>query len=60
MTQFIQQLLAYFRLSQKAVCEQSIGKGLYNDYHDYPDDVYGQPIHMHDLKCKHCGKLFRI
>jgi hypothetical protein len=52
--------LARFRLSQDAVCTESRGKGLYDDFHDYPDDVAGAPLHLVDLECKHCGKAFRI
>lgn len=50
--------LAYFRLNNKAICEMSKGRGLYNDYHDYPDDEVGQPFHFIKMKCKRCGKEF--
>lgn len=52
--------LARFRLSQKAVCEESRGRGVYDDFHDYPDSADGLPWHMADLECRHCGKTFRI
>jgi hypothetical protein len=49
--------LARFRLNLKAVCEESIGG---RDYHDYPDDEYGEPLHFTTLCCKRCGKEFSI
>lgn len=52
--------LARFRLSPFAVCEMSRGRGPYDDFHDYPDDERGVPWHLADLKCKRCGKVFRI
>jgi hypothetical protein len=30
------------------------------DYHDYPDDIDGEPCHMTFLTCKRCGKRFLI
>jgi hypothetical protein len=51
--------LARFRLSQKAVCEMSQGCGLFDDYHDYPDDG-GLPCHFVLMRCKFCGKEFMI
>lgn len=53
-----QWFLARFRLSLRAVCEQSKGLGPYEDYHDYPDDVIGTPAHFVLLQCKRCGKNF--
>lgn len=53
-------VLAYFRLSEEAVCAMSRGRGLYNDYHDYPDDEVGTPAHFVVMKCKRCGKEFVI
>ncbi|AWN55051.1 hypothetical protein DK412_28365 [Methylobacterium sp. 17Sr1-1] len=53
-------LLARFRLSQRAICEESAGRGLGDDFHDYPDTADGQPWHLVDLTCRHCGKTFRI
>lgn len=57
--------LAYFRLSQKAVCDMSIPG---DDYHDYPDakdfsseekGVY-YPMHGYVFTCRHCNKEFTI
>lgn len=45
-------------LTEKEICEYS-KKGK-RDYHDYPDDINGEPWHMVDLQCKRCGKLFQI
>ena len=52
--------LARWRLSEWAVCEASRGRSLFDDYHDYPDDVDGQPWHFHEMTCKRCGKHFLI
>lgn len=54
-------LLAYFRLSETQICEQSKGRGEYDDYHDYPDDVenWDYPPFFHQMTCKRCGKKFR-
>lgn len=52
--------MAFFRLSPQAICEMSRGRGLYNDYHDYPDTVDRTPWHFAELECKRCGKKFRI
>jgi hypothetical protein len=54
--------LARFRLSQKAICEESVGLELHDDYHDYPDsDVCGSTAtHFSIYKCRHCGKEFVI
>jgi hypothetical protein len=52
-----QRFLATFRLSMRAVCEQSKG---FRDYHDYPDSAGGEPWHMVSLRCKRCGKEFTI
>lgn len=49
--------LARFRLSDRAVCKLSEGKGLV-DYHDYPDSIEGEPWHFYELTCKRCGKRF--
>lgn len=50
--------LAYFRLSESAVCEMSEGRGMMDDFHDYPDDVIGTPAHFATMVCKRCGKKF--
>jgi hypothetical protein len=52
--------LAYFRMNQSAVCEMSIGRGEWDDFHDYPDDICGLPWHDVRMSCKHCGKRFFI
>jgi len=52
--------LARFRLDMDAVCEMSRGRGLCDDFHDYPDDEYGEPDHFVTLTCKRCGKEFSI
>jgi hypothetical protein len=51
-------LLARFRLSDRAVCEMSRGRGPHEDFHDYEDDVHGLPDHFALLTCKRCGKTF--
>jgi hypothetical protein len=56
----ITRVLAELRLSKRAVCEASQGRGLYDDFHDYPDTVDGFPVHLATLTCKRCGKAFRI
>ena len=48
--------LAKFHLSDAAVCELSAGRGPWEDYHDYPDDIIGTPSHFVELTCKRCGK----
>lgn len=52
--------LAWTRLSERAVCEMSAGRGPHEDYHDYPDDVVGSPVHGLELRCRRCGKGFYI
>jgi hypothetical protein len=59
MRRIILRLLAWLHWSDKAVCEMSKGMGL-ADYHDYPDDVQGEPWHFAELTCKRCGKTFTI
>ena len=51
--------LAFFHLSDTAVCQMSAGRGLC-DFHDYDDDVVGEPAHFITLCCKRCGKSFTI
>ena len=37
----------------------SAGRGLFNDFHNYPDDEHGSFMcHMVTLKCVRCGKEF--
>lgn len=55
-----QWFLAQFRLSESAVCGMSRGRGLTDDYHDYPDSEEGLPWHFHVMTCKRCGKRFTI
>lgn len=50
--------LARLRVSNYAICVMSKGRGMYDDYHDYPDDELGTPSHFVALKCKRCGKEF--
>lgn len=58
----LRRFLAIFRLSQRAVCEESDAR---HDYHDYPDsnehaeDGYGA-IHEYLYTCRHCGARFYI
>ena len=56
---FLMWFLAFFRLNDYAICKMSRGKGMRNDYHDYPDDNQG-PAHFVTLKCRRCGKEFLI
>lgn len=50
-------ILAYFRLSKRAICEASRGK---RDFHDYPDATVKTPMHFHTYQCERCGKEFSI
>lgn len=52
--------LARFRLNLQVVCEESWELGPHDDYHDYYDDVHGEPAHFVLLTCKRCGKQFYI
>lgn len=52
--------LAATRLSKRAVCEMSRGRGLWNDFHDYPDATHPFPLHFREYQCKRCGKTFII
>lgn len=60
MGRLVRILLAYFRLSNAAICEMSIGLDANHDFHDYPDDVDGGAYHFMPLHCKRCGKRFYI
>ena len=51
---------ARFRLALELVCEMSKGRGLHDDFHDYPDSEHGEPWHFIVMKCKRCGKEFTI
>ena len=61
---FLQKLWRRFqarlRLNLRVVCEESRGMGPHDDYHDYPDDIHGQPAHFVPLTCKRCGKEFYL
>lgn len=53
--------LARFRLSESAVCEMSKGRGLHDDFHNYPDSTNGGlPWLFYEHECKRCGKKFTI
>lgn len=54
--------LAWTRLSAWAVCEMSAERGVYDDFHDYPDARDGEryPMHGHTYNCRRCGKEFCI
>lgn len=51
---------AYWRLDLELVCKMSQGKGISDDYHDYPDSTYGLPTHFVAHTCARCGKKFVI
>lgn len=51
--------LAYFRLSEDAVCDVSLRLGQI-DLHDYRDGLDGEPWHFHVHTCRRCGKQFTI
>ena len=53
-------LSAYFRWDLDAVCELSKGRGLADDFHDYPDSTLGEPAHFYTHICKRCDKSFTI
>jgi hypothetical protein len=56
--------LAFFRLSKKAVCEESNSlerpEADYHDYHDATDGDDGWPCHGYEYTCRRCGKKFTI
>lgn len=52
--------LAYFRLDLGAVCEMSRGRGMSDDFHDYPDSWTPEPWHMYTHHCRRCQKAFLI
>jgi hypothetical protein len=51
---------ARFRLDLESVCQMSRGRGIANDYHDYPDSTVPEPWHFYTHTCKRCGKQFTI
>lgn len=60
MKKFFKWLIAMLRLNSRIVCEMSQNKGLYDDYHDWPDSIENYPYHFMQLTCKRCGKKFII
>ena len=52
--------LANMRFDKQVVCQMSVGRGLYDDYHDYPDSDDDAPMHFHTYTCRRCGKEFGI
>jgi hypothetical protein len=53
--------LAFFHLSDSAVCEMSKGANLWGGYHDYRDGCKIEtPQHFYTYTCKRCGKKFLI
>lgn len=52
--------IAFFRLNKRIVCEESVGRGLHNDFHDYMDTEDQYPAHFTTLTCARCGKDFTI
>lgn len=52
--------LAWHRWNLDLVCELSKGRGMHDDYHDYPDSTVGEPWHMYTHTCKRCRKEFSI
>ena len=57
MKEKLKKFFGRWTMTPEEICEFSKGP---KDYHDYPDDIHGQPFHMVDLKCKRCGKKFQI
>ena len=55
----VREIVALLHLNDRIVCEESANMG-HCDFHDYQDDVVGEPWHMILLKCKRCGKRFFI
>ena len=60
MPNWLKHLVAFLHLSDRVVCELSVGLGVADDYHDYPDSIEGQPWHFTTLTCKRCSKKFII
>lgn len=59
MKKLFRKFIAHMRWNLRIVCEESEGKGLHDDYHDYPDDD-GIPTHGYTYHCRRCGKAFQI
>ena len=51
---------AWFRTDLAAVCDMSKGRGLRDDFHDWPDSTVEAPWHFYKHTCKRCGKVFEI
>lgn len=51
---------ARFRLDPDLVCEMSRGRGLADDFRDYPDSIHGEPWHFATPECRRRGKEFVI
>lgn len=60
MKQRWRRFLAWARWSGAAVCEMSVGRTHFNDYHDYPDSTFPKPVHFYLHTCRRCGKRFYI
>lgn len=54
---WLRRLGARFRLDMRLVCEESRGRGLLDDYHDYCDAVEQLPMHFAILTCARYGSL---
>ena len=57
--------LAFYRLSNSAVCQESVGHDGHHDYHDYTDSVeYHEDnlgaVHFYEYTCRSCVKRFYI
>lgn len=51
---------ARFHWNDLAVCEMSVDREVYNDFHDYCDSEEKVPMHFHAYTCVRCGKEFII
>lgn len=62
MSNLWRRFLAAFRLNKRLVCEMSVGRGPYDDYHDYYDGVDDDlgAVHEYLYTCRRCGKEFYI
>lgn len=52
--------IAFFHLDGRIVCEMSVGRGDYDDFHDYTDSQSKYPGHLIAMSCRRCGKTFMI
>lgn len=53
-------LLAFFHISEEAVCIMSKGKVSRGDFHDYTDATPPSPTHFYSMRCRRCEKEFYI